>query len=393
MLDQKALSDLIAQIYDAAHEPALWETVLRRIARSSGGQTAIFYEFDRRTNAADPIGSLEIDRDRMADYERHYSKVDVWNKRALLRPVGVAGSTQALVPDAEFERTEFYNDHLRPMGIFYGAGGVVDRTPDVMALVGVQRSRRAGPFGAETFGLFELVMPHLRRALRIRRELRRARISNGVLLEAVEQLAEGVVLVDGDARPAFMNAAAASLVDCGLVLRLEGERLAGPTASQTAALRRAIRRAAGGSCAAEPATVLLQGEVDAAPLQVTVTPLRSAGPTPGEPSIVLYVRDCGSQRLALDAARRRYGLTAAEGRLLAGIAAGKTLKMLAAEQRVSVNTLRVHLQHLFDKTGLHRQVDLVRLVQAPGVPEGPAVPAGSVDPGDLLATRDSMGRH
>lgn len=368
MLDERGLSDLIAEIYDAAREPALWDDVLSRIARSCGGRTAVLYEFDRAANRAEAIGSYQIDPGWMAAYEGHYSKLDVWNRRAMARPIGVAGGTQALISDAELARSEFYNDHLRHVGIFYGAGGVVDRSAAYMSLVGVQRAHRAGPFGPDEFRVFDLLFPHLRRALRLRRELGRARVPSGALVETLDHLAEGVILVDRQARPVFLNAAASALADAGRGLRIEGGRLAGATPSQTASLRRAIATAAlaaGGRGRESGGTVMLRTDAASPPLRVTVSPLRTGGTGPRAPCAVLFVQDDGRDRLPLETLRRRHGLTAAETRLLGGLGAGKTLKAIAAEQCVSVNTLRVHLQRLFAKTGLHRQSELVRLVTMP----------------------------
>jgi DNA-binding CsgD family transcriptional regulator len=65
-----------------------------------------------------------------------------------------------------------------------------------------------------------------------------------------------------------------------------------------------------------------------------------------------------------------FGLTAMEARLWADLATGATLAEIGVRRKVSVNTLRVQLAHLFSKVGVHRQADLVRrameLRQTPG---------------------------
>jgi DNA-binding CsgD family transcriptional regulator len=62
--------------------------------------------------------------------------------------------------------------------------------------------------------------------------------------------------------------------------------------------------------------------------------------------------------------RQLYDLTGAESRLVAEIADGKTLKEISELREVSMATLRTQLLAAFGKTGVHRQVDLVRLVGA-----------------------------
>jgi len=64
--------------------------------------------------------------------------------------------------------------------------------------------------------------------------------------------------------------------------------------------------------------------------------------------------------------RELFGFTCAEARLAAAIANGRSLREIAAETGQALPTLRAHLSAMFDKTGVKRQVDLVRLVL--GVP-------------------------
>lgn len=57
-----------------------------------------------------------------------------------------------------------------------------------------------------------------------------------------------------------------------------------------------------------------------------------------------------------------HGLTAAEARLALFLASGGSLAGYAAVQKVSRNTARTHLQRIFQKMGVGRQAELVRLV-------------------------------
>lgn len=59
---------------------------------------------------------------------------------------------------------------------------------------------------------------------------------------------------------------------------------------------------------------------------------------------------------------QRFGLTQAETNLLAGLAGGLTLKEYAEKKGVSVNTARVHRQHILEKTEAQSQSDLLRML-------------------------------
>ncbi|MBO6726091.1 MAG: helix-turn-helix transcriptional regulator [Rhizobiaceae bacterium] len=62
----------------------------------------------------------------------------------------------------------------------------------------------------------------------------------------------------------------------------------------------------------------------------------------------------------------RHGLTPAETQLLAHFADGTSIAQYAEKQAISVNTARVHMQRILEKTGTSRQTDLMRMLWAFG---------------------------
>ena len=59
---------------------------------------------------------------------------------------------------------------------------------------------------------------------------------------------------------------------------------------------------------------------------------------------------------------RLYGLTPAEAKLAALLAHGKSVTEAADELHITQNTARTHLKHIFQKTGVKRQSELVKLI-------------------------------
>lgn len=60
----------------------------------------------------------------------------------------------------------------------------------------------------------------------------------------------------------------------------------------------------------------------------------------------------------------RHGLTPAETRLVESVALGLTVAEHAANRGISVNTARVHMQRVLEKTGARRQARLIRMLLA-----------------------------
>jgi DNA-binding CsgD family transcriptional regulator len=101
-----------------------------------------------------------------------------------------------------------------------------------------------------------------------------------------------------------------------------------------------------------------------APLAVQAAPLRSArlGFDRRRAAAILHVRDPEQLTVIGRCLQELFGLTAAEAVLAAGLAEGKSIEELAAEQGVSMNTARTQLKSIFAKTGVHRQGQLISLI-------------------------------
>ncbi len=70
----------------------------------------------------------------------------------------------------------------------------------------------------------------------------------------------------------------------------------------------------------------------------------------------------------LDLAAVTFGLSAVQRRLAGHIADGLTLPEAAIVMRISVSTARAHLKRIFEKTGVHNQPALVRVLLLVGSP-------------------------
>jgi len=78
--------------------------------------------------------------------------------------------------------------------------------------------------------------------------------------------------------------------------------------------------------------------------------------------MIFVVTPAGAREPSAADLRQRYALTAAEARIAGALATGASLKEIAGRHEMSYETARLHLKHIFAKTGTHRQADLVRLL-------------------------------
>ena len=101
------------------------------------------------------------------------------------------------------------------------------------------------------------------------------------------------------------------------------------------------------------------------PLQVVVAPL--AAPDNGTdaygPAAAAFVSDPDARPGGcVQTLMRLYELTPSEARVAMGVVQGVGLRQVADGIGVSLNTVRTHLQHVFQKTGTRRQAELAQVL-------------------------------
>src|SRR3712207_1674717 len=190
------LSTLIDRVYDAAAGFCGWDEALSDLARLLGGSAAVLGVVGPRCPGR--VVQVGVDPACMARYlERHAGRNELAARSASL-PVGAVVTDGSVMPKAEFQRTAFYDECLRPQGLHSLVNLRAARGEHgAVANVCVLRTAREGEFGAEEVELFSRLAPHLRRAVAVHTRLAEAEGDRRALAEALERLPRAAFLVDG----------------------------------------------------------------------------------------------------------------------------------------------------------------------------------------------------
>lgn len=187
-------------------------------------------------------------------------------------------------------------------------------------------------------------------------------------LGALDRLAYGVALVAPGGRALFLNGAAEDIICAhdGLTIG-PGRVLKAAWPGEDRILRRLVSPAGGVGC------LTVSRPSGARPYTVQVVPLGSAlrpADLPLAPAMLLILDPEVGPEPRPATLQRLYGLTAAEARVALLTLRGAGLRPVAEELSVSVSTVRIQLQRVFEKTGTHRQAALVRLLMGAGLVAG-----------------------
>jgi DNA-binding CsgD family transcriptional regulator len=368
---QGALLDLI---YGAVADPDKWPEILTSVSDHLGAVGGMIAYLPGRGRPLSIIGRLS---ERLLEVnQRHY----LWNPWSVaMKDIAheKAVIVNSLIEPGTLARTGFYADVLAPQGIVdciatshasMGSNGGVGG-------FGFMLSARGADQGDDNVRRLQRLTPHLGRALD-------ASLKLGYLADGTRQLAQVLqlmpnpaLLLDGRGRITMANPAAENLLRAGDGVAFDrggGLQLAAAFPEETAAMSHALAQALDvasgiGTELGEP--LRLTRPSGRAPLLVLPVPL----PPPAfvlwemldqARVLVLFVDPTAQSRAAAAAIQSTFGLTAAEARVAVLIGSGLNGPQVASMLGISPSTVKTHLKRCFDKTGLHSQVALARLLGA-----------------------------
>jgi len=354
----------ISKLYAAALARDNWNAALEQMRDAFAAHHVILATHDFISGLVPFVSSVGIDE---RDCARVLSE-DGWRMASPYYgtlPLDAALPRGAVASDAEFVRSEFYNEILKPARGFHGVGAFLRGPGSLMASINICRPVYAGAYDAPDAAALQAVLPHLAMALEVQARMTAAADRGRTLEGLLDRFAVAALVSDPAARPSFLNVRAESLVAAADGLALTPDGLIAATPELTRALRAGIARVAAGTGEARIAAIRLrlQRPSQRPALRVTLTPAWRLDPE-GAGSVAMLVTEpdvpAPIDKMALADSFR---LTRREAEVACLLAGGADLPAIAAALDLGIGTVRSHLKHLFQKTGTASQAALVALVR------------------------------
>jgi DNA-binding CsgD family transcriptional regulator len=184
----------------------------------------------------------------------------------------------------------------------------------------------------------------------------------------------GLILVTADRRIVYVNDAADTLMRACYGLRCERDCISAGDFTTSRKLQSLLTTAARQTDeSVQGGSLIIRDEDGMASLVVHVVPLcpRSAVVPPDKehPVAGIVMVDC--KRAITDrinAFADLFGLTSAEARVVSQLVSGGGLPKAASGLNIARSTARSHLTNIMEKTGTHRQAELVRIFYEVTIP-------------------------
>lgn len=366
-VEQKALA-LTEHIYDAVMAPEKWQQLLDKFVSIMGANSALLREVNYDQRKVGLFSAIGYDPAMQQAYRDYYVHKDIFATALKNSSAGQIISSHTAVPWAQQLKSEFYNDYMRPIGGHYVLGATLAKDTQRHLLLGIQKSERQGDFTEQDLTLIKLIVPHITRAAHIHQHLYQVTSQKQWALAALNQLKTGVILLNEQGHPLFVNPAALRTMDDAKYIIADDGLLLGNVAD-TLHLHRLINHAANfanGRGSVPGGTLVI--DTTAHQIRVQVIPLpRDLSAQPeglgvSTTCVAVFISSNQHNSLQQHTIIARYGFTPAEARLAILLAQGMDLNSVAKQLSVSVQTVRSQLKAIFAKANVSRQAELVTLL-------------------------------
>lgn len=370
MAETELTLQLVGEIYDAALAPTLWTNVLTRVTDFVGGSNAILYSKTVIVRGGEARYRSNPDSSASDEYFAKYAKLDPVTVGQYFFEVGDLYSITDVMPYDQFAETIVYKEWAKPRGWVDHLATTLDKSATSFAVLGVMRTEAQGLVDDEMRQRMRLLVPHMRRAMLIGNVIDLQKDKIAILSHTFDTLEASVFLVDEHLHIMFANAAGQDLLSDSLVFN-GNQNVLTPTDAQA---RRTLRDvvgvaghgdgAVGASGIAVPLSNLPDDNWLAHVLPLTSGARRQAGHAYAAVAAIFVRKVSPYAPLPLEIMSQHYALTPSEVRVLNALVNIGGIPKVAQAVGLSEATVKTHIQHVFEKTGVRRQADLIRLVAA-----------------------------
>ena len=363
------LSAVIADIYDAAIEPALWQQALASIVSFVGGHSGVLFWHDAASESAQALHLFNDDPTYTRLYFEKYLPMNPVFPAATFMAEGAVHTTTDFISQEELEQTRFYKEWIAPQGIADSLAVNLEKGTTRSSLLNVRMDAALGFENDEARSRMTLLVPHLQRAVAIGRLFDQSKATERALTTTLDHLDAAVFLVGSDGAIAFVNDPARKMLDEATLVRASANALHAVADDADRILRDIFTAAAKGdaSVGVRGVAVPLASSSEGERWFAHVLPLTSgrrqeAGQVIHAVAAIFIRKTVPNAAPPLEAIAKLYRLTASEIRILEAVLRVNGVKAMADTLGLSQATVKTHLQNVFRKTGTKRQSDLVKLV-------------------------------
>lgn len=349
---------LLGDLYGGLLEPDRFRSFIKGLGDATGCHLGTFLRQDMANPSASALHFVGVDAATVMRYESEFAGENIWMERT--RPLlkrGVTLFSEDHVPTSDLERTRYYNDYLRGIDTAYSVGICADMRAQRCTMLTLTKSKKSGGFDTADRNLLVRITPHFVNVQSMLVELDHLRLQ----IELANRRKRAIFLLDASFRWIGGNETADWMVSSGWWRGNIGARIDAKNPISRAAWKAAQKQLEAGHPVSQAIPIY-----DTNSLLIGFATAHAYGSAGGEdmPCYALFARtmQTANDDDVAEQLRGIYRLTTGEVTLIAALRRHGELAEAANTLNVSKGTARTRLQSIFEKTGIHRQSDLIRML-------------------------------
>jgi DNA-binding CsgD family transcriptional regulator len=352
-----AMSRLVDRIYECAFVPNLWPEILVKLAQL-GGALSGWLCISNGNVVGWSASSEEARADLRPLMESGWiPRSERFNRQLRAKQTGFVPDNTLYDTPEEMRNDPAYRDMLYPRGMGWASGTAIALPTGDDMVIALERAYDQGPASPAVIETLNTVHPHLARAsfVAARMRLERARAAT----EALALLGIPALVFADNGKILAANQLIEAL--SGFILWRTKDRIALGDARADALLRGAIETVDQDDI---PSVRSFPVHNAGSVMIAHVVPIRGSARDIFSrcAAMLMLTPVTRPEAPPVELIRSLFDLTPTEARVARGLAAGQTVKGIAAESGTSTNTVRSHVKVVLTKTGYSRQSDMVALL-------------------------------
>ena len=343
---------LVEYIYQAVQDASLWTNVLQAIATAVHADTAILAaplaEHPVLVGGVQAASWKALLRERISAERPEYGRELAFG-RDFSRPAE-EDATERMTVECDLPSVR---QTLHAMGQNLGGHGA----PYMM----VVRRKDAGAFGQSAQRVFATLLPHLANAFSLQLRLAHAQAQVHGAQAALNAFDHAILRLDRKGRVHFMSYAAETLLRGTPEMQVKDNSLHMATPALQDAFKAAMQSVTASSPQSRSCQSFRLRRSDESSLQIPLLLFPSLSFTSAEIMVLLTDPRHGSGART-KTLRELYQLSPAEARVADLLAQGLTVREVADQLKLNLETVRFHVKRLLAKTGSRRQAELMKLM-------------------------------
>lgn len=373
MQEELNANTVVEHIYEASYRPEHWPAALEAIAKYIHASSAALLYRDSELECSGDTYTYNISAE-ISERHRAYGKDPNFQILSDSVPPGTAAAIDDIITDRE-ELEKIYGDEfnnlLEDADMYYLGGAILFMDAIRVSAIGLQRTRSMGPWTRTQLDRLNTLIPHLQRALNIKKEFELLHESRHALRSGVDRLLMGLILFDQDLKPIYINPVARSIMDYHPAISMKDGKIQACDDTYTEKIYNALAAAVGATTDADPSETRTSMDLKHSDC-ATVLPViisRVQGElqnfeTEGQHAYVSMYFSDPDRTHPIEAGQLAdiYGLTPAESHVAISIANGISPDEISLMNNVAISTIRSQLKAIYHKLGINSQTELVKVI-------------------------------